>query len=57
MNRSDKEYKEFKKEFWEWFDKLPWHRKYSFWYFKEDMAETNFYFSVYAKKEKDNSNI
>lgn len=41
------EYTEFKKEFWLWFDSLPISEKKKFWYFKDDMAETNFYFRVW----------
>jgi len=53
MNRSDPEYVNFKKQFWEWFDSLPQKKKEMFWRYKEDMAETNFYFTSYLKtKEK-----
>lgn len=44
------EYAEFKKQFWSWFDALSLRRKEAFWYYGYDMAETNFYFSVYMKK-------
>lgn len=50
------EYLIFKKEFWEWFDELPIDMKKKFWYYKEDMSETNFYFSVYAKKFENTKN-
>lgn len=50
MDRKNPEYLDFKKEFWEWFDKLPQSKKRMFWHYKEDMAETNFYFTVYTKK-------
>jgi len=51
MNRNSEDYSEFKKEFWEWFDRLPKGKKMMFWYYKEDISETNFYFTVYAKKK------
>jgi len=50
MDRKDPEYKLFKEEFWLWFDDLPIIKKEMFWRYKDDMAETNFYFSVYSKK-------
>lgn len=50
MNRKDPEYPQFKKEFWKWFDNLPTEKKKVFWRYKEDMAETNFYFTVWSKK-------
>ena len=53
MNRSDPEYPNFKNEFWEWFDSLPQKKKEMFWRYKEDMAETNFYFTTYSKKAVD----
>jgi len=53
MDRKHEEYSEFKKEFWEWFDELPWHKKYMFWYYYEDMAETFYYFKIYSKKSLD----
>lgn len=49
MNRKDPEYKEFKQKFWQWFDSLPIEKKKVFWRYKEDMAETNFYFTVWSK--------
>jgi len=55
MNRSHPDYPKFKKEFWEWFDTLPQTKKEMFWKYKEDMAETNFYFAVYQKKELTNT--
>lgn len=42
-----KEYKKFKLQFWKWFDSLPHSEKAKFWYFKDDMAETFFYFKYY----------
>lgn len=50
MDRKHPDYPKFKGEFWIWFDELPLIRKRVFWNFKEDMAETNFYFSVWSKK-------
>jgi len=50
MNPRHPEYKKFKKEFWEWFDSQPIEKKRMFWNFKEDMAETNFYFTVWQHK-------
>lgn len=49
MNRKDPEYQEFKREFWQWFDRLPTEKKKVFWRYKDDMAETNFYFTVWSK--------
>lgn len=58
MKRSDPEHKHFKKEFWIWFDKLPASQKKRFWYFKYDIAETNFYFTVWEKmKEKEQNGL
>lgn len=48
---NDDEYKEFKKEFWVWFDSITRPEKERFWYFKEDMAEIFFYNRVYSKKD------
>jgi hypothetical protein len=53
MNRKDPEYTDFKEQFWEWFDTLPQKKKEMFWRYKDDMAETNFYFTVYSKKSVD----
>lgn len=50
MDRKHPDYTEFKKNFWEWFDNLPQGKKKVFWQYKEDMAETNFYFTVWSKK-------
>jgi len=50
MQRSDPKYNEFKTEFWDWFDSLPRQKKEVFWRYKEDMAETNFYFTTWNKK-------
>jgi hypothetical protein len=55
MNRSHPDYPKFKEEFWKWFDTLPQAKKEMFWKYKEDMAETNFYFTVYSKKELTNT--
>jgi hypothetical protein len=49
MDRKNPNYAEFKIAFWNWFDDLPKSKKKMFWRYKEDMAETNFYFTVYAK--------
>jgi hypothetical protein len=57
MNRKDPEYKLFKEQFWEWFDLLPTKKKEVFWRYKDDMAETNFYFTVYSKKQLTKSDI
>jgi hypothetical protein len=51
MNRKSAEYPHFKKEFWKWFDDLPWYKKHMFWYYKDDMAETNFFFTVYSRRK------
>ena len=50
MQRTDPNYNEFKAEFWDWFDSLPRQKKEVFWRYKEDMAETNFYFTTWTKK-------
>lgn len=49
MNRKDPDYPRFKEEFWHWFDALPEHKKNMFWNYKEDMAETNFYYTKWKK--------
>jgi len=54
MDRKSPEYTEFKKEFWKWFDSLPFEKKKVFWRYKDDMSETNFYFTVYSKKQLTN---
>jgi len=54
MNRKSPEYPQFKKEFWKWFDSLPFEKKKVFWRYKDDMAETNFYFTIYSKKQLTN---
>jgi hypothetical protein len=51
MDRKHPDYEVFKKEFWQWFDALPRNKKEMFWRYKEDMAEMNFYFTVYSKKQ------
>ncbi len=53
MDRKHTDYPKFKEEFWIWFDDLPRIKKEMFWRYKEDMAETNFYFSIYSKKTID----
>jgi len=53
MKITDKNYPEFKKEFWKWFDSLPYHKRQMFYFFKEDMAETHFYFTTYSKEKED----
>jgi len=53
MDFNNENYADFKQEFWEWFDSLPLHKKQMFWRYKEDMAETNFYFAVYLRKKND----
>lgn len=50
MNPKSSDYPKFKEEFWEWFDNLPISTKEKFWKYRDDMAETNFYFSIYSKK-------
>lgn len=52
MSPAHPNYQEFKKEFWEWFDQLPEAKKKAFWGYRDDMAETNFYFTVYSKKNR-----
>jgi hypothetical protein len=54
MDRKHPEYPDFKEQFWEWFDSLPQKKKEMFWRYKDDMAETNFYFTVYSKKQNIN---
>lgn len=49
MNRKNPDYPEFKIAFWAWFDLLPKRKKNMFWKYTDDMAETNFYFTVYSK--------
>jgi hypothetical protein len=49
MNPSHPDYKSFKEDFWKWFDALPLKKKEVFWTYKEDMSETNFFFTVYVK--------
>jgi hypothetical protein len=51
MNRKSADYPHFKKEFWKWFDDLPWYKKHMFFYYKDDMAETNFFFTVYSRRK------
>lgn len=54
MDRKHPDYPEFKQQFWIWFDLLPQKKKEMFWRYKEDMAETNFYFTVYSKNQLTN---
>jgi hypothetical protein len=54
MNKADPKYVEFKIQFWNWFDNLPRQKKEVFWRYKEDIAETNFYFTVWSKKNSNN---
>ena len=56
MDRKHPDYTEFKQQFWDWFDSLPQKKKEMFWRYKEDMAETNFYFTVYSKNQLTNKN-
>lgn len=51
MDPKHPDYPKFKDEFWPWFDTLPQKKKEMFWRYKDDMAETNFYFTVYSKKQ------
>ncbi len=46
---TEEEYPTFKRLFWQWFDALPLQEKQKFWYYHQDIAETNFFFSVYNK--------
>lgn len=57
MDRKHPEYLTFKEQFWEWFDTLPQKKKEVFWRYKHDMAETNFYFTTYAKNQLTNKNF
>lgn len=41
---------QFKKEFWEWFDRLPVEQRKKFMYYPADMAELNFFNTVYRHK-------
>jgi hypothetical protein len=54
MNKSDPNYKQFKAEFWEWFDSLPLSKKKAFWNYRDDAAEMNFYFTVWEKRDDKN---
>ncbi len=54
MDRLHPEYANFKEEFWHWFDSLPQKKKEMFWRYRDDMAETNFYFTIYSKKQLTN---
>ncbi len=57
MDRKHPDYPEFKQEFWKWFDSLPTKKKKMFQRYKEDMAESNFYFTVWSKKHEEQNNI
>lgn len=57
MNRKDPDYPLFKEQFWKWFDQLPTKKKEVFWRYRDDMAETNFYFTVYSKNQLTKSDI
>ena len=50
MDRKNSNYPQFKQAFWIWFDSLSESKKKSFWYYKWDTAETNFYFTVWEKE-------
>jgi hypothetical protein len=50
MDQKDTNYSKFKQEFWEWFDSLPQSKKRAFQRYKDDAAETNFYYTVWKKK-------
>lgn len=52
MDLRGSEYIDFKKEFWYWFDNLPRERKESFWNYPYDASETNFFFTVWEKKNE-----
>lgn len=41
---------EFKKEFWEWFDSLPKEQRHKFKTYPADLAELNFYNTVWRHK-------
>jgi len=51
MSPKHPDYPKFKKEFWLWFDSLPKVKKKMFWNYKEDLAETNFFFTVWEKNK------
>lgn len=53
MHPKHDNYPEFKEQFWEWFDNLPARKKKMFWRFRDDMAEENFYFTVWRYEEGD----
>jgi len=48
------DYDEFKQAFWCWFDSLSIEEKKKFWYYGEDIAETNFFFRFFSKKIEEN---
>jgi len=53
MDKENPDYPKFKQEFWEWYDELPQKRKRVFQRYKDDSAETNFYFTVWKPKYED----
>lgn len=46
----EKEYTKFKEQFWEWYDNLLPYQRAVLMYYKEDIAETRFYFMKWKKK-------
>ena len=54
MDRNHPNYKQFKQEFWLWFDNLPKAKKKVFWGYKHDMAEANFYFTQWERRNEKN---
>jgi len=53
MDPKHPDYPKFKQEFWKWFDSLPPQKKRVFQRYKEDMAESNFYFTVWSKHHEE----
>jgi len=49
MNPRHSEYPKFKKEFWKWFDNLRKSERKAFYFYKEDIAEINFYYKIWEK--------
>lgn len=47
--------KQFKKEFWEWFDNIPEEERKKFQFFKVDMAEIFFYNKIYKHRVSKNN--
>ena len=55
MDLKHPDYPKFKQKFWKWFDSLPPRKKRVFQRYKDDSAETHFYFTVWEKRhEKQN---